>query len=235
MAKSSSGDIHKGHRKRTRESFLANGIPESTPEHKVLEILLFYSIPRCDTNEIAHRLINKFGSLSAVLDAPVHELLKVDGVGEKTVSLLKLIMPIARIYMSDKKENVNKMDYNSICNYIIGKHCGYCDEVVAITCFNNKGSIISFDIIGNGDVSEVSISIRKIVETVLKYNASAAILSHNHPNGNAIPSAQDIETTKRIVTALANINVRLIDHIIVADDDCVSMLQSENLRYVFDV
>lgn len=233
MQKSKS-DLHAGHRKRTREALFADGIPEGTPDHKVLEMLLFHSIPRRDTNELAHELLNEFGSISSVLDASPEELMKIKGVGQNTVSLLKIIMPVARAYLNDKKDNKSVMKYENIFEYIINKYCGFNEEIVAITSFNNRGALIDFDIIGKGDISEVSVSIRKVMETVIKRNASAVVLSHNHPNGNAVPSGQDIETTKRLAAALSNINVRLIDHIIVADDDCVSMLQTSNLTSIFD-
>lgn len=226
--------IHDEHRKRVRAEFLKNGFPEGTPEHKILEMLLFYSIPRIDTNELAHMLINRFGSISAVLDASPAELMKVKGVGENTASLLKLIMPVARCYMTDKKFTDDvRITYDSICEYISKKHCGYTDEVVAVTSLNSKYRIIGFDIIGNGDVSEASVSVRKVAEVLLARNATAAILSHNHPDGNALPSNADIQTTIRLRTALAGINIELIDHIIAVPDDYVSLVLSDKYNSIF--
>ena len=103
--------MHEGHRKRLRENFLKNGL-DNFQSHNVLEMLLFYTIPRSDTNETAHRLIDRFGSLSAVLEAPVEELMKVKGVGERTATFLHLIPEITRVYLKDKQENVKNFRYS---------------------------------------------------------------------------------------------------------------------------
>ncbi len=228
-------NIHDGHRQRVRKEFISNGFTENTPPHKILEMLLFYSIPRCDTNELAHRLINHFGSFSAVLDASPKELMKIKGVGEKTAALIKLIMPIARLYINEKKLKPPKFyNYEEVCKYIIDKYCGYTEEIVAVTSFNSSGTIVGFDIIGKGDIAAVAISIRKLFETVLNRNATSVIISHNHPDGSAVPSPEDIETTKKLRDALFNINVRLSDHIIVSSDDCVSMRQTAAFKSIFN-
>ena len=126
--------IHDGHRKRVRKEFLENGFSESTPEHKVLEMLLFYSIPRRDTNELAHELINRFGSISAVLDASPKELMKIKGVSENTAALIKLILPVARMYTKNKKDSVLQLDdCDHLYKFLSGKYLGYNKEIFAIT------------------------------------------------------------------------------------------------------
>ena len=228
------GGIHSKHRERVRNEFLKNGFPDGTPEHKNLEMLLFYGIPRKDTNELAHELINHFGSLAAVLDASPADLMKIDGVGKNTASLLKLIMPVARCYMTDKKLlNAEKNNHDTICNFITGKYCGFTEEVIAVTSLNNRGNIVGFDIIGNGDVSSANVSIRKLISAVLERNATAVVISHNHPDGNALPSEKDIEATVKIKQALDNINVQLLDHVIVVTDDYVSLAVSEKFIPLF--
>ena len=100
--------VHSGHRERVRQDFLKNGFNEDTPPHKIIEMLLFYSIPRKDTNVTAHELLNRFGSIAGIIDAPVEQLVKVPGVSMNTAALIKLIMPVARRYLSDKSANVDK-------------------------------------------------------------------------------------------------------------------------------
>ena len=229
-------NIHDGHRERVRQEFLANGFTDSTPPHKILEMLLFFGKPRGDTNEVAHNLLNEFGSLSAVFEAKPEELMKVDGVGENIAALMKLMPYVMRSYMECKKPNLgsnNAFDFDSIYSYIEKKYIGYTDEVFAITTFNNRGGFLGFDILAEGDNSEVKISIRKVIETVIKRNAAYAIISHNHPGGMAMPSHSDIEMTEKINTTLKSIGVNLIDHVIVVEDDYVSLRQSQAYSYLF--
>lgn len=227
--------LHDKHRERVRKEFLRNGFPEGTPEHKILEMLLFYSIPRKDTNELAHELLNHFGSFAAILDAPTSELLRFNGIGENTVALLKLIMPIDRCYRSAKSSNENTVySRDELCRYITNKHYGYQEEIIAVTSLNSNGRIIGFDIIAHGDALSVNVPLRKLLEVALNRNASAVVLSHNHPDNNALPSKPDIETTIRVKEMLDKINVTLLDHIITVTDDYVSLALSPMYDYIFD-
>lgn len=227
--------IHDGHRKRVRKEFLENGFSESTPEHKVLEMLLFYSIPRRDTNELAHELINRFGSVSAVLDAPPKELMKIKGVSENTAALIKLILPIARMYTKNKKESALQLnDSSELYKFLSGKYIGYNKEVFAITSLSPRGTVVGFDILAEGSNSCVLVSTRKVIETVLMRNASHTVISHNHPDGNALPSSDDIVATERIVNTLRNIGIGVLDHIILVEGDYVSLRQSERFKHLFE-
>ncbi len=228
-------NLHNKHRERVRKEFLEYGISDSAPEHKLLEMLLFFSISRKDTNELAHRLINQFGSLSAVLEAPVEELVKVDGVGENTAMLLKLMIPVTKSYMISKTKKVNVYDnMDAITDFLVAKYLGYDIETFAVTTFNNKGAIVGFDILAQGDCSEVNISMRRVIEIVLKRKAVCAVISHNHPGGYAVPSKEDIEATQNIAKTLKSINVKLMDHILLCDDDYVSLAQSAVFKKIFE-
>lgn len=229
-----SDNLHKDHRERVRKEFLAHGFNEDTPPHKVLELLLFFSIPRKDTNEIAHELLNHFGSLANILDAPANELKKIKGVGDNTVALFKLIGPLTRMYYSEniqKRKKYNNLD--EICEFVLKKYIGYNVEVFAITSFNHRGERLGFDIVNKGDVNSVGVSVREIVETVIKRNGSSVILSHNHPGGFAVPSKADLELTQKANIALANLGIKLIDHFLIADGECVSLYQSKDYNYIF--
>lgn len=226
--------IHSGHRERVRREFLKNGFTEATPPHKIIEMLLFYSIPRKDTNEIAHELLNRFGSISGILDAPVERLTEVPGVNINTAALIKLIIPIARIYRSDKcaaAEKFSSMD--DICTYLMNKYFGYDKEVFSVMSISAGGKLIGYDILSVGNVSEVNISTREVIETVLKRRAACAVIAHNHPDGVALPSKEDIAVTETVSSALSHINVKLLDHIVISGDDYVSMAQSRCFKYIF--
>lgn len=227
--------VHDGHRERVKQEFLKNGFNESTPPHKIIEMLLFYSIPRKDTNEIAHELLNRFGSVSGILDAPVEQLTEVKGISLNTAALIKLIIPIARRYSLEKgakTENYSNLD--EVCKYLLQRYFGYANEVFSVTSFSGSGRMLGFDILGEGNISEVNVSTREVVETVLKRQAVCAIIAHNHPDGVAIPSEEDIMITKNIKSALSHINIRLLDHIVICGDDYVSMAQSRLYKRIFE-
>lgn len=227
-------NIHKGHRERARQEFLQHGFDQNTPPHKILELLLFYCIQRADTNPIAHELIAKYGSIAGVLDAPVEELSTFKGMSERSAVLLKLIMPTAQRYIYDKQEQKPSFcNLDSIGRYMLGRFLGETQEKLGVMCLDTKGALLSFEFLSEGDISSVGISQRELAKTVLKTNATAAVLCHNHPNGIALPSENDITLTLKAAQTLAGIGVQLIDHIIIADTDFVSMAQSEKYGYIF--
>ena len=218
--------LHEGHRQRVKEKFLLNGL-DNFNDHQVLEMLLFYAVPRRDTNELAHKLINKFGSFSAVLDAPTNVLIDC-GLSQNAAVLLKLIPPISSLYINDKFSNEHKIiTDDNIGDRIIPNFISAEDEQVLLLLLDAKGKELYCGIISKGSVNASEIYTRKIIQLAVKYNASGAILAHNHPSGVAIPSIADINTTKEIYDALNHINVLLADHIIIADGDGVSIAQSQ--------
>ena len=189
-------NLHEGHRERVRQEFLQHGFDQNTPPHKVLELLLFYCVQRADTNPIAHELIKKYGSVAAVLDAPVEELAAFKGLSERSAVLLKLIMPIAQRYIYDKREQ--KPTFNeleSIGRYILGSFLGETREKVAVMCLDAKGSMLDFAFLGEGSIDSVGLSNRELVKRALQLNATAVVLCHNHPNGTVKPSFDDIQLT----------------------------------------
>ncbi len=218
--------LHKDHRKRMKDRFLKQGLDGFTPI-QALEFLLFYSIPRQDTNLIAHRLINHFGSLSQVLEAPVEELVKVGGIGEHSAILLNLINQMSRFYLMDRAKREKVLPTIEDCaRYLQPYFYGRMNETVFLLCLDAKCKAISCKEVGEGSVNSAGISVRRIVETALREGASSVVLAHNHPSGIAIPSAEDIQTTRRIAAALQSVEIHLADHIVVAEDDYVSMVQS---------
>lgn len=231
-----SKNIHNEHRERVRADFLAHGFDDQTPLHKVIEMLLFYSIPRKDTNETAHALAERFGSLEALLEASPEDLKQINGIGDNTVAFFKLLIYITKTYRSNKALKKIKINcFDEICDFISSKFLGCTKETFTVTSFNSRGDMLCFDVIKEGDISSVGVSAREILELALKRNAAAVIIAHNHPGGNAVPSRSDVELTREIFNALSHINVMLVDHIIVADDnDYVSLRYSADYRHLFE-
>ena len=226
--------IHDGHRIRLRQKYKQHGF-DSFEKHELLEFLLFYSIGRKDTNELGHSLIEKFGSFSAALDAPIEAIKEINGIGDHSATLIKLIPQLCRCYMQDKDEHKHKIiDVNNAPLVFINRFIGRQNEAVMLMLLDSKCKSLFCGVINEGSVNSVDIYIRKIVELAITYNASMALLAHNHPSGIACPSSNDIETTVNVRKALDIVDVKLVDHIIVADNDAVSMAQSKLKDYVFD-
>ena len=218
--------IHDGHRQKMRERFLRGGL-DSFADHEALELLLYYAIPRQDTNPIAHALMDRYDSLSAVLNAPVEDLQKVDGIGESAAILLKLTPQLyhkARMEETARETVLNSSERAGA--YLLERFSGESREVIYELCLDRKGKLLACKRLGEGGVSYADLDIRKLVENALLTSASAVILAHNHPSGVALPSPEDYATTDRAKQALATVGVPLTDHIIVADQDFVSFADS---------
>lgn len=218
--------IHDGHRQRLKERFLREGMDHFS-DIQVLELLLFYCIPRQDTNPIAHALLDYFGSLSQVLEAPVEELCKVSGIGQSAALLLSMVLPMNRFYQKDRAANVQILDSVEECGaYLLPFFHGRRNETVFILCMDAKCKVLGCREMGEGSVNSAGVPIRRIVETALAMNATSLILAHNHPSGIALPSGEDVQSTYRVAAALNAVDIALVDHIIVADEDYVSIAQS---------
>ena len=218
--------MHEGHRARVKKRFLEEGLDHFS-DIQALELLLFYAIPRADTNPIAHRLLEHFGSLSQVLEANPEELKKISGVGENGALLLNLIPQMGRFYMTDRASAPGVLTTLEQCaQYLMPRFFGRKLETVFLLCLDAKCKVLCCRQIGEGSVNAASISVRKVVETALNANATSVVLAHNHPSGVALPSADDVQTTQRIAQALHAVDIVLIDHIVVAEGDYISMVQS---------
>lgn len=226
---------HKEHRNRVRKEFLSRGFDHNTPKHKILEMLLFYCIPRKDTNLLAHNLLDRFGSFSAIFEADEEELMEIDGIGENAAALLKLMLPVISAYSLEKHKKPNKVStMDEIGDMFMDKYIGIKNERFSMACFNSKGEVCGFDFLSSGDVSSVGITSRMVVETALKRNAVGVVMCHNHPGGVATPSTADLNITRMINDVLKQININFIDHIIVCDDDYVSLRLSSNYSMYFE-
>lgn len=218
--------IHEGHRQRLKDRFRREGL-DNFDELYVLELLLFYCIPRKDTNPIAHRLLDQFGSLTAVLEASPEELEKVEGINTSASTFLSLLTQVGRYYQVRRAEPGDILRTSDQCgNYLMPYFFGRDTETVFLLCLDAKCKVICCKKVGEGNVNSANIPIRRVVEMALSANATSVILAHNHPSGLALPSADDIQTTLRVSAALETVEIALADHIVVCGDDFISMAQS---------
>ena len=215
-----------GHRQRVRERFRQEGLDNFDEVH-ALELLLFYAVPRRDTKPLARTLLDHFGSLSLVLEATKEELEQVSGVGQQVSTYLTLITAMGRYYQVHRNADALILPDIESCGRHLMKHFyGRRNETVFLMCLDAKRKLLCCRMVGEGDVNSASIPVRRIVEIALGVNATMVVLAHNHPSGIAIPSREDVATTEQVARALSSMDITLLDHIVVADDDFVSMTQS---------
>ena len=192
---------------------------------------MFFGVPQKDTNELAHRLINKYGSLIGVFQASYDSLKEEKGLGDNTASLITLI-PMLFKYVETSKFKDRQLTFKDIAQvvqYMIPRFYNVTHEILYILTFDNKQKLIAADVVLEGVVNRVNIDQRKIVEQVIKRNASNIVLCHNHPSGIPLPSHDDIVATRKIIEILGEIDVCVLDHLIIAGDEYCSMTEMEYL------
>lgn len=233
MINSEDKNIHSEHRKRLQQQIFLSNL-NSMSEIQMLEYILTLSIPRKDTNPLAHKLLDEFGSLYNVLDANYSSLIKVKGIGTKTAMMLNSLIKIIYYYRESKREDKkNTLDTpTKIMDFFRDFLESKPSEELYIVCLNGKNELIKAEKLVSGDTNSLSISTRKITEIVLKYNANMVIIGHNHPQGEPYPSYEDFNTTSKIVEALSILNVPLVDHIIVGKNECYSFSASGTLSEI---
>ncbi len=215
--------MHEGHRSRLRKRFLEEGL-DHFEDHEIIELLLSYALPRKDTNPIAHELMNKYGSLSGVLEADPKELRNSKGLGAYSAILLTLIPNLTRRYLKDKwgeKPTLNSSEKAG--NYLVDLLAGRNYEVFYVLCLDNQNNLIYPALVHEGTINQAPVYPRIIVETALRHKANSVILAHNHPGGSLVPSKADIQATEKIKNALTAIEIAVLDHIIVGNDGYISL------------
>ena len=217
--------IHSGHRERIRQRFKKDGLA-NFEAHEVLELLLFYCIPRCDTNEIAHNLINKHKSLGRVLQASIKELQSTKGVGENAAVFLSLLNEAVR-YINVERATENEILNNvqDYAGYLQHLFDGMTNEAIYLLCLDGKCMVLGHYKICEGNVNSTSVPIRKIVDIAITSGATSVVLAHNHPSGLAIPSIEDIQATIRLKNVLMDVDVTLADHLVFSGTDYISLAQ----------
>ena len=219
-------NLHKGHRARVKEEFIARGL-SGMADHRALELLLFYAIPQGDVNPLAHRLIDTFGSLSGVFNATIDQLTAVQGIGEHTACLIKLITALGGRYQADRSQLGDILSTTvQLGEYLSPEFFGQRNEITVILCMDAKRKVIQCRQLAEGSADSTTLNLRKMMEVALACNASQVVLAHNHISNIAMYSKEDILVTKLAYDAFAQMDIHLIDHLIFASDDYISMRDS---------
>ncbi len=224
-------NVHEGHRQRMKKYFVQNGF-KGLEEHQILEMILFYAVPRKDTNLMAHRLLDRYGSIAKVCDAPIDTLKNDFGLSESTAVLLKMIPEMARVY-SESKHTAEIIDLDNAADILRSKFIGANVEKVALALGTANGRLIMCDIVCEGSINATEMPIRKIVDLALRHNAKYAYVAHNHPSELCLPSRPDLETTRMLSETLYSIGVVLADHIIFTDTDSFSIHSHTKFKKYF--
>lgn len=210
--------MHEGHRSRMRERFLQNG-PEGFADHELLELFLYYSIPRADTNPVAHRLYEHFGSFRGILEAEPDELLSLEGIGPSSAMLLKLLPEMLRRYAKESLAPVKQYDtLSKIGMFFFPYFLGLDHERLYAMFLNNRMGLIDCVLISQGTVNTSEVSVRRVAEIAIQRRAASVVLAHNHPNGLAIPSSADVEVTDYVNRTCSDLGINLLEHLIIADN-----------------
>ena len=220
-----SDTLHGGRRARTRERYMRHGL-DSLLDHEVLELLLYYSVPRKDTNELAHKLLNDFGSIDVLFESDPLDIMRISGVSEQTAVLLSMVPPLAGRYYNKKFSEKTLLDSSDkIGNFAVSLFAGKTYECFYCICLDSRRKLIAAPKISEGTVNEAHIYPRRIAQEALKYKAVNVVLAHNHPGGGLLPSSADVQTTAVVLSALAPLDIEVSDHIIVGGDKYYSFAE----------
>ena len=221
---------HAGHRQRKKEQFLRYGLDAFAP-HEALELLLYYAIPRMDTNGIAHALLTRFGSLDGVFKASVPELMQVEGVGQSAALLIRLTAQIYKRSQTERDRPGQAIRNEAEAAAFFKKYFwNERNEIVLEVCLDGKCRVLAWHKLSEGGANNSAFNLRDTLRHALEDNAVFVLLAHNHPSGVALPSAEDIQTTETVRYALSAMGVHLLDHIIVAEDDYISLAAAKEQK-----
>lgn len=218
--------IHADHRSRMQERVRREGL-SALAAHEVLEYLLFFSIPRKDTNALAHRLIQHFGSFCNVLDASEEELLKVEGIGPASARLIASIRKFDQYYLLQQRRgcahplNSEAARIEYVRPLFYSEH----NEICYLIAMNDQYMPLRDIRVAEGVPNHVSLNTRKMAREAVACGCTCAFLAHNHPTGLAMPSSADVYSTRLVASALQPLGIHLVDHIIVAPSDAASMMK----------
>lgn len=219
-------DLHQGHRKRMLDRFLKSGI-DKFEEHEVLEIILFSIIPRCNTNEISHKLLEKFGSISGVLSASKNDLLKISGIGDNAAAFLCFLGEFIhkyRLEISEKRKQLNSPE--KIAEYARTIITNPAEESAHIIVLDRSLYFIGSEKLFDGEADKSYIDARTIVGAAIGKNSQNIVLVHNHPYGAVNFSSADISATRCLLDVLIPLGIELNDHILILKEGFCSMRSS---------
>lgn len=223
---------HQNHRQRVRNAFREKGAQQMT-DRNLLELLLFYAIPRKDTNHLAGVLLEKFGSLEGVLNADSKALAEVEGMGESSTLLLTTLPEIFSRYSGKKSNIIGFFESEDLLKYVSDLFENSNQEEFYILCFDVAEALIFSKKISTGNKKSVTVDKRSILQTAFDCDADLVVLAHNHPFGDAAPSPEDITITEEAADLLAQTGCKLKDHIIVGMDSVLSLASTAKFKYLF--
>lgn len=230
--KAERASLHKDHRKRVKEKFRATAL-EGFHDHNVLEMLLFYAIPRCDTNEIAHLLLNEFGSFNAVFEASIDELVNVEGIGLEAATLIRFIAEVMKYNEIDKvKEFKDKpiTDSPAAAKFLKPYFKSINYEKFVIVFLDSKGVIINLYEYTQESYDNVITDFTTILQKAIINKAKGIIVAHNHPNGFAVPSYEDIALTEKLSSLCKPLDIIFCDHIIFSGKDQCYLSKTKGVK-----
>lgn len=218
-------NLHAGHRQRVKRRYLSEGL-DSFADHEVLEMLLFYAIPMKDTNPLAHKLLNEFGSLANLFEADPKDIERRCGINEHASLLISLISALTRRYLQEKQGNHPLLTGSTQAGeYAASLFVGQTYEAFYLICLNSQNRVNYASLVQKGTINEAPVYPRIIVETALRHQANAVIFAHNHPGGSLQPSIADRKITEQLIRALQPISISVVDHIIVAGEKYYSFAE----------
>ena len=224
-------NLHQGHRQRMRARVEAHGL-ESLSPHEVLEYILYITNTRRDTNGLAHLLIDRFGDFAGVLEASEEELLTVEGVGPSTARMLHLLPQISRYYTQSRTGGRKSLGTTEqLAEFLMLQFAGAVQERALLAALDSRSRVKGLFWLRDGTGDRVSLEIKDVVSAALRGGTDSVVLCHNHPNGMALPSREDLQATENIVRALGLVKVHLRDHIILTETEYFSMREENRLPF----
>ena len=223
--------LHSGHRDRLKKRFLETGLAGFN-EHQIVELLLFYAYPRVDTNDKAHELINRFGSIAGILNAPYEELIKDGLLTESAAALIKLILGIIPIYCRTPSKGIEYDDPEKLKLLFEPNFIGLDHEELHLACFDSQLRLIDYRVVSKGGITDANVDVRKLVEATISAKSGNIAIAHNHPNGSPKPSSEDISFTRNLCMVLKVMNINLNDHIIIGENGSASMRDTDKSPFL---
>lgn len=225
-------NVHDGHRERMRLRFRETGSFDGFSEHEIIEMLLFYTHPRRNTNEIAHELIDRFGSIAGIIEAEYDDLIKVKYITDGAATLFKMLPKFLPVYYNSKNNGMIYDNSQKLIALFEPYFVGLAHEEFRAAYFDNKLALIRNVALDSGDTSGTSVNIRKLVEVALRENAATVAIAHNHPKTASKPSTGDFNTTQQIIDVLRPMKIDFLDHIIVGEDKTISLRDAAYIKFL---
>jgi len=214
--------FHKGHRTRLRERFLKEG-GDTFAYHNLVELLLFYAIPRRDTNELAHRLCERFPTPDALFEASALDLMSVEGIGSHAAALIRLLPAFYARRAKEKAHALALKDEDTVLRFLAARFTGAPEELMYLLLLDSRRSVIDCLCLGKGSGVSSSVSLRHLSERILLSKAVYVFLAHNHPNGELRPSEDDLLFTKRLILLSDELELNFCEHYLFTSRGCLPL------------